>query len=155
LFEDHGKAAEPVTVLGPAEIEAALRRGWLGEQERRRDLAVDGGSHRCVVQRPELLDQATGRRRVGDIGFGDDNAVGEGHLLFGLGHPLDIALTVDGVHDRDERLQMKLAAEPTIGGKSLQYGTRIGEPRGLDHYPLETRHRAACPIGEEPPQRLL
>ena len=142
-------------MLGFAQVEAVPRRGRLGQQEERLDLALDGDADGSGVQRAEVLDQTAGRRGVGEIALGHDDAVGEGHLLLRLGHPRDIAFAVDRVDDRDQGLQVELAAEAAVGGKGLQYRTRIGEPRGFDHDPLETRDRAARPVGEQPPQRLL
>ena len=97
---------------------------------------------RCSIRRPVVAG-------VGEIALGDDDAVGERHLLFRLGHPLEIAFAVDGVDDRDQGLQVEFAAERPVGGKGLQYRTRIGEPGGLDDDPLEARHRAARAIGEQ------
>ena len=82
--------------------------------------------------------QRSASRGVGEIGLGHDDAVGQRHLLPRLGHPVEIARAVDRIDDRDQRLQMKFAAERPVAGKGLQHRPGIGEAGGFDHDPLES-----------------
>src|SRR5690242_19403323 len=113
-------------MFGPAEVEAAPRRRWFCQQKGRLDRTTDGYTDRCGVQRAELLDQVLRCRRAGEIALGQDNAVGKGGLFLRLRHAPDVALAIDGIDDRDQGLQMELAAEPSVGGKGLQNRTEIG-----------------------------
>ena len=50
---------------------------------------------------------------------------------------------------------MKFLAERAVAREGLQHRAGIGETAGFDDDPLETRHRAARPVGEQRAQTLL
>src|SRR5262245_14642987 len=120
-------------LMAVAEVEAAAHQGRIIEQKGGCEVTAAGNRHRGVVERADALDQPVGGRSESEIALGDDDPVRQCHLLFRFGHSLEIALTVDGVDNRDQRLQMKFTAKTAVGGKGLQYRTGVGEPGSLDN----------------------
>ena len=161
-IEDQRKAFEAVGVrvamimrlIVLVRIEA-LRRRRLVEDKRGGDRAMLGDADRGMGQPGDPPGQLPDRRRVGEIALGQDDAVGERHLLCRFGHVVDIAGAGDRVDDGHQRLQMELAAERAVGGKSLQDRPRIGQARGFDDHPRKARHSTPGPVGEQRAQGFL
>jgi hypothetical protein len=80
---------------------------------------------RIEIGEPVLQQFDLRRRR--EVGLCDDQTVGEDDLLSRLDRPLQRILRRYRVDERNRRLDVKLAAERTVGGEGLQDRPRVGE----------------------------
>jgi len=96
---------------------------------------------------PNALGEPIRGATIGEIGFGQYDAVGERRLVARFRARSRLA-SQRGIDHGYQRLQMKFAGERPLAGEGLQHRARISEAAGLDDHPLEARHRTACPIGE-------
>ena len=103
----------------------------------------------------QARDQTFACGRAGEISLGDDQPVGEDHLLASFRRPFERCDARDGIDDRRNQFDMELAAQRAVGRESLQYRSRIGETTGLDDDTAEVRHGAALALRDESAQRDL
>ena len=75
------------------------------------------------------LAQLLGRHQVGLV---DQDHVGEGDLVLGLGASLSRSLQPLGVDHRDHRVELGLAADVLVDEEGLRHRRRVGQAGGLD-----------------------
>lgn len=66
------------------------------------------------------------------VGFGEDEAVGDGGLFDGLGLAVELVHGVDGVDDGDDAVEAVMGGGEGVAHEGLQDGGRVGEAGGLD-----------------------
>jgi len=93
------------------------------------------------IERLETLGEAVGRR-VGEIGLGEHDAVGERRLPDRFRVRVERGRAGRRVHGRDHRFQPQRLGELAVGHQRVQDRRRVGQPGGLDDDALERRHRA-------------
>ncbi len=76
---------------------------------------------RCAVK-------ARGLVRIGEVGLGDHDAVGEDRLLARLSGPVERRYAAHRVDGREHHLDEELSPERAVGREGLQDRPRIGEP---------------------------
>ncbi len=110
---------------------------------------------RVRIERLELRGQRRHGLRLGEVGLGDHQTVGEDRLLARLRGPVEIFRAAHGVDDGEHHLDRELAAERAVGREGLQDRADVGEPAGLDQHAAEVRDLAAVAVGDELAQRDL
>ena len=95
--------------------------------------------------------QFLGRHQIGLV---DQDDVGKGDLVLGLGRVLEPVLQPFGVGDRDHGVELGLGADLLVHEEGLRHRRRVGEPRGLDddgvelafspHQPVDDAHQVAA-----------
>src|SRR5262249_60015443 len=90
---------------------------------------------------------------VGEIGLGDDDAVGEDDLPSRFCKAVDYVDAILRSDDGDDGLDMKFAAERPVGRKGGENGRRVGKPAGLYHDAPEMRDDAALAVRDQAMQR--
>ena len=138
------------------EIEDAVEvEGVAAEHLRQRDGAALGLVHaRIGIDAADArLDvaQLLGRHQVGLV---DEDHVGEGDLVLGLGRVLEPVLEPLGVGDRHHRVEPGLAADVLVHEEGLRHRRRVGQAGGLDddavelalapHQPVDDAHEVAA-----------
>ena len=98
-------------------------------------------SHRARIEFAQALDEAA-CGRVGQIGLGYDNAVGDRGLLHRFGVGVERGGAGSGVDGGDHRLQAQRVGERRVGHQRLQDRRRIGQAGGFDDDALERHHGA-------------
>src|SRR5262245_7421780 len=88
-----------------------------------------------------------------EVGFVDEDHVGERDLILGLGRVLEPILQPFGVGHRHDGIELGLAADILVHEERLRHRRRIGEPGGLDddgveltlppHQPVDDAHEVA------------
>ena len=145
-------AAEEVRL----DIEDAIEiEGVAAEHLVERDLRARGLVHFGI--RVDAADagldfaQLLGRHQIGLV---DQDDVGEGDLVLGLGRVLEPVVEPFGVGDRHHRIEPRLAADVFVDEEGLRHRRRIGEASGLDddgvelalapHQAVEDAHQVAA-----------
>ena len=114
------------------------------------DLARGNRVERCAgieVVQPVLQFGELGR--IGDVDLGQQDAVGDGGLLYGLLVIVERARAVDAVDRRHHAVEAVARGEQRVGHQRVQDGRGIGQAGGLDHHALERRDLAARALEEQ------
>ena len=88
------------------------------------------------------------------VGLVEQDHVGKGDLVLGLGRVLEPLLEPLGVGDRDHRVQLGLGADLLVHEEGLRHRRGVGEAGGLDddgvepalapHQPVDDAHQVAA-----------
>ena len=88
------------------------------------------------------------------IGFGDQDPVSDGGLLYRFNLAVQRGRAVYRIHRGDHAVQAKTAGQQRIGHQGLKDRGGVGQAGGLYHHALEGRYVAAHPLFEEPAQGI-
>ena len=140
-------------VAQPAPHIDTLGRG-VEEAEVKEQSRIDGAlcdrhdrSARIEAAEPVLDDLP--RARLGEISFGQQQAVGHRRLLDRLGLPVERAGAVDGIDRRHDPVEHIARRDDRFGHQGVQDRRRVGEAGGLDRDAREERDLTLDPIDKE------
>ena len=102
----------------------------------------DGGSR---IEDLEPVNDDCRRLLLGDVGLGQDDAVGDGGLLEGLRMIVELRRAVYGVHGGHDAVEPVAGDDDGVGHQRLDDGGGIGESCRLDDGPPEGRNIALGP----------
>ena len=71
------------------------------------------------------------------VGLGQQDAVGEAHLLLRLAEIVQLLVRVLGVHQRDDGIEQVVVADVLVHEKSLRHRAGVGHAGGFDDDALE------------------
>lgn len=103
---------------------------WAGVEPAAPGLEQRGGG---VVSARSLC----GRLRRGQVGFGQDQRIGEGRLLARLRVVCQGLWAGDGIHRRNNTGERHPPPQGRVEGEGLNDRCRVGEAGGFDHQPRE------------------
>ena len=87
--------------------------------------------------------------RLGEIGLGQQQAIGHRRLLDRLGLPVERGGTADQVHGRYHTIEYVAGGNDRLGHQCVQDRCRIGKASGLNHDAGEPRDFVLSPVHEE------
>jgi len=96
-----------------------------------------------VTQRAEVL---AGHQ----VRLGNEQPVGEAHLLLRLVVLVELLRRVNGVHHRDDAVQPEVLLHRLVHEERLGHRRRVREPRGLDDHAIKAEAARRAPVREVP-----
>ena len=82
---------------------------------------------------PEPCPQPLDIVRIGKIGLGEHDAVGDGGLLHSLDMAIERGLAVDGIDQRDDAIEPESLHQRWMRHDRLQHWCGVGKTGGFDH----------------------
>ena len=114
-----------------------------------RRVAEVGGRHRRTgIHALDALLKRTHIVNADEIGFRQEDAVGEPHLFLGLVVRVELRHRVLRINHRDHGIQQVVVADVVVDEKRLRHWRWIGEAGGLDDHPVEVKC-AGRALGEQ------
>jgi len=110
--------------------------------------------HGTGIQVMQAAAQGLHRGRFGQIGLGQDHAVGDGGLLQALFMLVQLAHAMDAVNGSHDPIQAEARRDQRIGHQRVQDGGWIGQTRRLDHHAVEFGDLAPHALHVQVAQRL-
>ena len=101
-----------------------------------------GFKRRC----PGLIDQ---------IGFGDDQTIGQRRLLHRLRQRIDLLQPIHCIHQRHHAIQPILGLQHGVGHQCLHHRGGVSQAGGFDHQPVEIDDLAIAPLDKQVTHGLL
>ena len=117
------------------------------EQEARRDIAFDRREQRG--RRVDGTQAVLQFRRFREVGFCQDDPVGDGGLLYGLRMPVESRRTGDCVHGGHHAIDLDVAGERCVRNQRLQDRRRVGQTGRLDYDPLKSQNLPSFPSTQQ------
>ena len=78
------------------------------------------------VDTGNVLSQRRQRLRLSQVGLGDEDAIGQRHLLLKLWLTSHLVWCVDGVDQRDHPIESVVRAQHGVARQCLNHGARVG-----------------------------
>ena len=94
------------------------------------------------VKLPQAGFKAFARFGIGQIGFGDQDAVGNGGLFDAFGMVIKLPRAMQGIDGGHHAIKAEFGREQRIGHQGMQDRGRVGQAGGFDDHAVEFRYLA-------------